>query len=113
MNNTLIKKKFPKRYPIISFVILLTIFQVACRVTFVASYDAGVSEQIENIARTVDKFYLTMQETTQNDNNDREYSRYVEDYINIEVELNSLLNKNRVRPLNKESTRNCEIAVET
>ena len=54
-----------------------------------------------------------MLETTRNENNEREYSKFVNDYIDIEVELNSLLNKNRIRPLNKESTRNCEIVIET
>ena len=33
-------------------------------------------------------------------------------YVDIEVELNALLNKNRVRPLNAHSTRICEITLQ-
>lgn len=106
-------KKIPKIYLLFALAIMLASFQQSCRVTLVAPYDASVSQQIETIARKVDKFYLTMLETTRNEMNEREYSKFVEEYIDIEVELNSLLNKNRIRQLNKESTKNCKTALDT
>lgn len=113
MKTCLTRSKIPKIYLLLYVTILLAVFQVACRVTFVAPYDASVSQQIEEISRKVDRFYLTMLETTRNEEEQRAYDKFVNDYVDIEVDLNSLLNKNRIRPLNKESTRNCEIAVET
>ncbi len=43
---------------------------------------------------------------------DRMYSFFSPKYIDIEVDLNSILTKNKVRPLNKESTRIAEIALQ-
>ena len=107
------QNRLPKIYILFLVVILISAFQISCRVTFVAPYDASVSQQIEDISRKVDKFYITMQEKTTEEENQREYSRFVDDYIDIEVELNALRKKNQIRPLNKESTQNCEIALET
>jgi hypothetical protein len=98
--------------------ILLSIFFFSvialnsCRVTFIPSYDADISKQIENTAKAVDKFYLSMLEITSASNNGRAYNNFSEQYINIEVELNSLLNKNKIRPLNENSTRICEITIQ-
>ena len=83
----------------------------SCKVSWVATYDYMVAQQIEVVAKKVDKFYLTMLETT-SEENERQYSKFVKEYIDIEVELNALLNKNQIRPLNKESTRNCVIALQ-
>lgn len=84
----------------------------SCKVTFIPSYDANISEQIENTSKAVDKFYLSMLETTVASNNSRIFSNFSGQYVNIEVELNSLLNKNKIRPLNENSTRICEITIE-
>lgn len=84
----------------------------SCKVTFIPSYDADISKQIENVTKEVDKFYLSMLEITSASNNGRVFSNFAEQYVNIEVELNSLLNKNKIRPLNENSTRICEITVE-
>jgi hypothetical protein len=94
-------------------IVFLSAFSVSCRVTMVAPYEEAISQQTELISKKVDKLYLTMLETAKNENNEREYLRFAEQYIDIEVELNSLLNKNRMRPLNRESVRNCEIALES
>jgi hypothetical protein len=84
----------------------------SCRVTFVPAYNAEISAQIDNTNKTVDKFYLSMQETTTAENNGRAYAKFTDQYVNIEVELNSLLNKNKIRPLNENSTRICEITLQ-
>lgn len=97
----------------VSYLLLLSLLSfTSCKVTFIPSYDSGISTQIENTAKAVDKFYLSMLETTSASNNGRGFKNFSEQYVNIEVELNSLLNKNRIRPLNENSTRICEIALE-
>ena len=113
MKNYPVKNSLSKIYLSFSLIVITVAFLASCRVTLVAPYDSRVSQKIEDIAQKVDKFYLTMLETTHDENNEREYSKFVDDYIDVEVELNSLLNMNRIRPLNKESTKNCQIAVDT
>jgi hypothetical protein len=113
MKNYPVKNNLSKIYLSFSLIVITVAFLASCRVTLVAPYDSRVSQKIEDIAQKVDKFYLTMLETTHDENNEREYSKFVDDYIDVEVELNSLLNMNRIRPLNKESTKNCQIAVDT
>lgn len=83
-----------------------------CRVTLVPDYDDSISQEILETAKRVDKFYLDMLETTVNENGDRTYNKMVDSYIEIEVELSSLLNKNKIRPLNENSIRICEITLE-
>lgn len=84
----------------------------SCRVTLVPNYDAGIAAQIDNTSKTVDKFYLMMLETTSVQDGGRAFNKYAEKYVDIEVELNSLLTKNKIRPLNENSTRICEITLE-
>lgn len=82
-----------------------------CKVTFVPNYDSGIAAQIDQVAKSIDKFYLTMLETTKNESNGRAFDKFAQEYVAIEVELNSLLNKNKVKPLNEHSVRICEITV--
>ena len=89
-----------------------TLILNSCKVTFIPSYDANISTQIENTSKAVDKFYLSMLETTSASNEGRTFNNFSEEYVNIEVELNSLLNKNKIRPLNENSTRICEITLQ-
>ena len=108
----IVKARFRQElYRLILVTIILSLLVISCRVTLVPSYNSDIAKQIELVAKKVDKFYLTMLESTL-PGDEREYAKFVQGYIDIEVELNSLLNKNRIRPLNTESTRNCEIALE-
>ena len=84
----------------------------SCRLTLVPSYDEVIEQQIEVLAKDVDRFYLNMLETTSNENDGRAFELFANSYVDIEVELNSMLNKNKVRPLNENSTRICEITLE-
>jgi len=84
----------------------------SCKVNLLPSYNAAISEQIDNTAKTIDKFYLSMLETTNTENDGRSFKNFTDKYVEIEVELNSLLNKNKIRPLNKNSTRICEITLQ-
>ena len=92
--------------------VLIFIAFNSCSVTFLPSYDASIAEQIEKTTRQVDKFYLTMLETTTEEDNGRIYEKFAMQYVDIEVELFSLLNQNKVRPLNENSTRICEITLQ-
>lgn len=83
-----------------------------CSVSLIPPYDEQLAEQIESAAKEVDLFYLTIQETTNNDNGERAYAKFAEQYAGIEAELNSLLYKNMIRPLNNNSTRICEITLD-
>lgn len=89
-------------------IVLLT----SCNFALLPPYSREVSAQIENTAKSVDRFYLDMLEKTDTAGNGRAYANFADGYIDIEVELNSLYTKNRIRPLNKASTRNCEIALQ-
>lgn len=84
----------------------------ACKITLVPSYDEQLKDQIESTSKDIDRFYLNMMEMTTNAEGGRAYEKFREGYINIEVELISLLNKNKVKPLNTHSTRICEITLE-
>ena len=97
----------------IATVVVLIVVYASCRVTMVAPYEEKVVQQIQQVAKKVDRLYLTILETGMNDSSKREYALFAKDYVDIEVDLNSLLNQNRMKALNRESTRNCEIALET
>ncbi|MCL6260500.1 hypothetical protein M3O96_15465 [Aquiflexum sp. TKW24L] len=83
-----------------------------CKITLVPSFDAQIQEQIESTSKEIDRFYLTMMDLHTNEEGGRAYEKFREGYINIEVELISLLNKNKVKPLNTHSTRICEITLQ-
>ncbi len=97
----------------IFFFSLLVTFAVAglqsCSVNFVPPYDKTLSDQVTQLMKEIDVFYLEMQEYNEDERN---YERFIEDYIQIEAELKSLYFKNKVRPLNEESTENCLIALQ-
>jgi len=97
---------------LLSVLILSLLALNACKVTFIPGYDAKIAEQIENTSKAVDKFYLSMLDATSAEKGGRAFGKFSEQYVNIEVELNSLLNKNRIRPLNENSTRICEITIQ-
>ena len=88
---------------IILFSLILAVATISCKVTLVPNYDAGIASQIDSTLKMVDKFYLTMIETTKNENGQRAYQNFALGYVNIEVELQSLVDKNTVRPLNSDS----------
>ena len=100
----------PNRPKLIIFpvFILIMLFFSACRIILVPNYDDKIAVQIENVSKSIDKFWLTMLEMTTEANDGRAYSKFVEQYITIEVELQSLLNKNKMRVKNENSVKICE-----
>jgi hypothetical protein len=102
-----------KTTPLVLIVLISSVFMFSsCRVTFVPNYDAAIMDQINETAKNVDRFYLGMLETTQPENDGRAFQLFAQQYVDIEVELNALLNKNKIRPLNENSVRICEITLE-
>jgi hypothetical protein len=89
-------------FRIVPIAIILAVLSISCRVSWVAEYSASIAQQIEVVAKKIDKFYLIIEETT-TEENQREYSAFTEQYIDIEVELKNLLAKNKKRAKNKES----------
>ena len=82
---------------------------VNCSVKLVADYDATVAESIIVAAQKVDTFYGRLLETPIDD---RMYGNFVDNYIVIEVELRSLVMRNKLRPLNDESIEIAETTLE-
>ena len=94
---------------------LFTIFGLflsSCKVQFVSDYNARLADQTEEIAQTVDFFYLNMKENTETEYNGRAYQYFVDDYLRIEVKLNSLVRKNSIQPLNDSSAELCTLVVQ-
>lgn len=96
--------------------ILVVLFMAAifnsCTLRLLPKYDPAIAAQVEQTAKQVDKFYLMMQETTSKENDGRIFINFATQYVDIEVELNSMLTKNKIRPLNENSIRICEITLE-
>jgi len=93
---------------ILSAFILSAIIFSSCRIVLVSSYDGKIAEQIETVSKSIDKLYLTMLETTTEADGGRVFSKFAEQYVAIDVELHSLLNKNKAREKNEETVKICE-----
>ncbi|HBN07035.1 MAG TPA: hypothetical protein DD434_14820 [Bacteroidales bacterium] len=108
---SIIKKINSNKFLFSVFIISVLSFS-ACKVTFVPKYDGKIAEQIELVSKSVDKLYLTMLETTTEADGGRAYDKFAEQYIDIDIELHSLLNKNKARKGNEETIRICESVIE-
>lgn len=111
ISENIMKKQLIRYLPILLFSLVLLAIN-GCRVTFVPAYNTQVATQIDETAKTVDKFYLSMLETTTVEDSTRSYTFFINQYVSIEAELNSLFIKNKIRPLNQNSTRICEITLQ-
>jgi hypothetical protein len=80
-----------------------------CRVQYVADYDDNINNEIIRISKEIDKFYTVLLAAPVSE---RAYEQFNNNYLAIEVELRSLVMRNKIRPLNEESTRQAEIALE-
>ncbi len=87
-----------KSYIFLVFLLILFVVQ-GCRI--IAEYDKATENAIFASAKEVDRFYGHLLET---DENEREYSKYSDMYVEIEAQLNALVLRNKVRELNKDST---------
>jgi hypothetical protein len=81
----------------------------SCTVQYVAEYDESIKNEIIRIASEVDMFYTTLLETAEGE---RTYENFRDSYLTIEVDLNTLLTRNKIRPLNEESIKQTQNALE-
>jgi hypothetical protein len=89
-----------KKYCMGSKIILLSflfICLLGCKATFVPPYDASIEAQITKTARLTDALYLQMLDVKEAD---RKYEKYADKYLDIQVDINSLLLKTQVRQHN-------------
>jgi len=89
--------------------LILVLMMLGCKVQFVPEYNAEIAKQIDATSKMVDKMYLEMLETTTPEQ--RDFSKFAKAYVSVEVELNSLLNKNKIRPLNEHSIKITELTL--
>ena len=70
----------------------------SCKVTLVAPRDSELLGQIETASQAIDGFYLKMLDATV-----RNYAQYSDGYIAIEVQLNAIHDKTRLKQHNAET----------
>ena len=101
--------KYVKQYkfPIV-FLISILLSVTGCTVKYVADYDASIKEEIFQVANKVDFFWGTLLDTPVTD---RKYDKFKDQYNQIESDIRGLVMKNEVRALNKESTKQANIAL--
>ncbi len=106
-NQLTVKKTFTATCIAILLSISL-VLPVACKISLVAPYDAGIKTQIIDTQQKIDHLYISLADTKESE---RTYQKYATEYIEIEVALNSLLKQNQVKALNEHSTAVCKIAL--
>ena len=90
-------------------VVIVALFASSgCAVRYVADYDASIKEEIFQVAKKVDIFWGVLLDT---DKAERPYDKFKEQYNQIEADLRVLVMKNEIRALNKESTKQANIAL--
>ena len=99
-----------KPYKYLPLILLFIIS--SCKVNLIATYNAEVSAEIQALAKTVDRFYLNMLDNTYEADNGRAFNNFTNDYVNIQVDLNALYLKNKIRPLNENSTKICKTTLD-
>lgn len=100
---------YPSRILPYVLIILVGIFASACTVKYVADYDAEVKAEILRVAKDVDLFWGRLLDTPVDE---RRYAEFMDEYNEIEADLRNLVMRNRIRPLNKLSTEQSQIALE-
>ncbi len=91
------------------FIFIATLGTGGCAVRYVADYDASIKEEIIRVAKKVDLYWgaLLDMEASQ-----RKYDKFKDQYNQIETDIRGLVMRNEIRPLNKESTRQANIALD-
>jgi hypothetical protein len=107
---TITKSMIKPRFGLLSLFLGLMLAGItSCTVSLVPSYDKEITGEVNKLMKEIDVFYLTMKEMPPEERN---YDFFVEKYISIEADLHTMYLRNKVRPLNEESTENCLIALE-
>lgn len=98
-----------RTYFSIAFLLFTFINISGCTVRYVADYDASITEEIVQLAKKVDLFWGALLDTK---SSEREYAKFKDQYNRIEADMRGLVMKNEIRALNKESTKQANIALE-
>ena len=77
----------------------------SCAVKMVADYDQNTINQVIEISKMIDLFYIRLYEA---DSSGSDYENFHENYIYIEAEINSLIFLQKVRSYNDYSLKNAE-----
>ncbi len=83
----------------LQFVLALIIIG-GCSLQLISPYDADTQRSTFECAKMVDQFYGKILET---DAQNRQYTKFADQYTTIESELRSLVLRNKVRKLNEDS----------
>ncbi len=94
-----------------SIIFLITVLLSAngCAVRYIADYDASIKDEIFQVAKKVDLFWGALLDTQ---SADRKYDKFKDQYNQIETDIRGLVMKNEIRALNKESTKQANIALD-
>jgi hypothetical protein len=84
------------------FVTFCFLMQSGCTYKLVADYNSGLSEETIMVAKKVDYFYANLLNTP---DSLRTFDRSSQAYTEIEVDIKSILMRNKIRPLNEESVK--------
>lgn len=92
------------------FVILISLCLASCAsVQYTAKYDAQVRDDSVILAKRIDLFWGQLLDLPQEK---RLFSHFQSQYTEIEVELRNLVMRNKIRPLNDESTEQGKITLD-
>jgi len=88
---------------------LICLLFTDCRIKLLPDRDTALAKQIELTGKMIDSLYLNIAEETVAE--ERTYKKYAKGYNAVEVELNSILLKNKVKALNKDAEKIAENSV--
>ncbi|KZN53554.1 hypothetical protein N474_21070 [Pseudoalteromonas luteoviolacea CPMOR-2] len=101
-------KSWLKLLVILATLLILTT-QVGCSLHLISEYDRASQRNMLSLMKKIDGFYLHMSNVAPDK---RQFSHYVSGYTNIEVEINALLQRQKVRELNELTVKQVEILLE-
>lgn len=95
--------------PFVLGLLMLALAASGCTIRYVADYDAAAKAEILRVAKEVDLFWGRLLDTPEDK---RQYTNFKDDYNRIESDLRNLVMRNEIRPLNKLSTKQSQIALD-
>ncbi|MCF2859235.1 hypothetical protein L1286_17260 [Pseudoalteromonas sp. SMS1] len=86
--------------------LLILSSQVGCSLHLISEYDRASQRNMLSLMKKIDGFYLHMANVAPAK---RQFAHYLSGYTNIEVEINALLQRQKVRELNELTVKQVEI----
>lgn len=109
-NSQLLKLTSSQKVMKVLCLTILTFMLSSCKIQLIADYDNELVKQIEEVQLSANKHFIKMQEVAYSSS--VKYEDFVDSYIEIEAKIKSIYDKNKVKPLNDESTRNAQILLQ-